>query len=256
VNSLVEVLKVFRVITKETQESSRPTMHQLLLHVQVAQDELGGFRRPVGEGGLFGVEAFITETISSFERRVVRVFKGLCEAQLASFLSPNSKGIELEDEVRSYVRDRIFLFCENECNTKKGADAPALQCHVQPPQVQSKLMQKIASLTASKNGEGITAQPLKTAETELKIWDETPLHPTFSADVCEFWKGKTDCPSLQKLVRKALSRPSSSAESERVFSKTGLVYSDQRSLLSPKNVGMLITVASALKSSAFQLDYP
>jgi hypothetical protein len=260
INSLVTVLSVFRVITKEAQENSRPTMHQLILHLQLALDDLDSFKRPVSEGGLFGVDCFVTNVVESFQRRVIQVYKNLEEAQVASFLSPNSKGIELDVEVRVAVENHIleFLQTKNDCN--QVVDTSCAPCSSKPSQPPSKLAQKIASLTSAAKidiptNSSTAAESAMRAQSELKLWNETPLHPTFSADVCEFWRAKSELPNLQIVLRKALGRPSSSAESERLFSKTGLIYCDQRSALKPENVGMLVTISSALKCSKYRLHY-
>lgn len=45
---------------------------------------------------------------------------------------------------------------------------------------------------------------------------------------------------LQRCAKKILCTPATSVPSERIFSKAGIVVSDRRSRIKPKNVDMLI----------------
>ncbi|KAF1748646.1 hypothetical protein GCK72_025113 [Caenorhabditis remanei] len=80
---------------------------------------------------------------------------------------------------------------------------------------------------------------------ELDEYLRTP--PISTSDPYDYWRSKTDLPELKKLAHKYLSIPSTSSESERLFSLSGLVCTPKRSSLKPETLDQLTFCSANLK---------
>ena len=78
------------------------------------------------------------------------------------------------------------------------------------------------------------AAPAAAVMDELETYLELPVEKNMDLDVLAWWKAK-DCttkdgglPVLAKMARQHLGRPASSAGVERMFSKAGKLYDDEK----------------------------
>jgi len=82
------------------------------------------------------------------------------------------------------------------------------------------------------------------------LWSDEGVDPTWFDNPGAFWKSKESLPTLASmatLARMLLTIQATSSESERLFSKAGLIYSARRSRLSDNNFCNVIFFSSLEK---------
>jgi hypothetical protein len=257
-SSLVEVLKPIRSVTKAVQKNTAPVMNELLLQLSVCREQIEKCARPVPDGGAYGVHTFSTVLLQSFEQRITIPCNAMLEAIVGSFLCPNIKGVNLSEEQDQYAKQK----CRDFLSARQEPPQPLAPPVNQQQQGGNFLSNKILALRAAKanvqvvgpDPENAVAVALK-VNMELGAWEATAPHGTGTEKVLQFWATQTHLSNLQKLAKRVLSRPAASAESERTFSKTGLIYTDLRTQLKPDHANWLVMIASALRANQYKLKY-
>jgi hypothetical protein len=254
--SISQILTKFRIVTKAVQEQG-PTLNQVMFQVTLVKEEL----EAALNDGAYGVQTFAESLLSSLQKRVIDPYFHQKELLVASFLCPNIKGIILSDEQQISVNKHVLEFLEASFN-KSSPSAPSNTARASTTDNASsnKMVQKLLALRATKAVDIPQADPnvhstKMMAQNELNAWESIPASSTGETNVLQFWADQQALPHLKKLAQKVFSRPTSSAESERLFSKAGLIYCDTRSKLSPHHAEMLIVIDKALRANNFLLKY-
>jgi hypothetical protein len=228
-----------------------------MFQVTLVKEELEAARND----GAYGVQTFADSLLSSLQKRVIDPYFHQKELLVASFLCPNIKGTILSNEEQNSVNKHVLEFLESSCNRS----APSAPCNTARASAtdsasSNKMLQKLLALRATKAVDIPEAvqnvhSSKMMALNELNAWESIAASSTGKTDVLQFWADQQAVPHLKKLARKVFSRTTSSAESERLFSKAGLVYCDTRSNLSPHHAEVLIVVDKALRANNYLLKY-
>ena len=105
-------------------------------------------------------------------------------------------------------------------------------------------------------GDEIPGAMLTIAEGEVNSYLSIRRMQDMNINILDWWKERAArFPYLSHIVRKYFGRPLSSAESERVFSKAGLIYTSDRSSIEPANAESLLIMGRALRASNYNIDW-
>ena len=169
---------------------------------------------------------------------------------IASFLDGRYKRLSFfPEEERARVRDVVARELSANIAARRRMEEPRIDVEVDDEadgeQPVAKKRRSLASLISQTIGEAEDEEDFPRTSPEREAQDEINRYfrePKlgFAANPLSWWKlGEGKFPFLAAMAKSYLCTPATSVPSERLFSVAGNIVTAKRSLLTPKNVGML-----------------
>ncbi|XP_036337570.1 uncharacterized protein LOC118747625 [Rhagoletis pomonella] len=163
-----------------------------------------------------------------YERRTVTRFGTLLDPRFKKegFLSPQSVS-----EATKLLENDITLLNKNVHPANANTEPPT---PTESPGHNQPLLQFLKRNIAKK----IRTDRVDSILSLRNYYDSPNLHE--DCNPLEYWHGLSDKESLKSCCKRILCIPATSVESERIFSKAGIVVSDKRASLKSSNVDKII----------------
>ena len=199
---------------------------------------------------------FKTELVQSLTQNL-QTYESDEGYQIAHVLDPRYKGVCIPEGQLEVIKETLTTLLA-------GDQAPAPPVPIAPPAPQPPLQGEaalFAQLLGARLNEQAAEPPvpqpvLNPAVRQFQDYLSTPREADLSLDVLLWWKQRPQFALLFPTVRKFLSKPYTSAESERTFSATGRIYTPKRTLLGAMVANMLVVSKALMPVFGYKFDYP
>lgn len=232
---ICKILKPFDGLTTELSAETTVTISKILVVIQ-------GIKHYLANLSVVSTKAISLARVvtTKVQERFVNAEQNYI-VQLSTYLDPRFKGKIFSETILKQVKDRLTKLISEIIQRETST------LNIPEEEIAEETPDSFWSFFDIQNPIRATNSPTALAIIELRQYSEEAIIPR-KDDPLKWWQSRQLIyPHLAIIAKRILAIPASSVSSERIFYKTGLILSERRNRIKPKNLKKIVFLNANFK---------